>query len=82
MSYQGQSKYRDPVTGGTVTEPAVWYVADGSDIRELDLSLEASDTLRDQFVYFTTSDGGKLRMEDKDGSPPRLILCAFYDRVV
>ena len=80
MSYQGQVIYRDPVTGGTVTEPHVWYVADGSDIQDLHLTgIKASGP--DQFVYFKRTDK-KLYMEPKAGAPKRLIICAFYDRVV
>lgn len=80
MSYQGQIIDRDPMTGALVTEPHVWYVADGSDIQDLQLTgLEASGP--DQFVYFKKSDK-KLHMEAKDGAPKRLIICAFYDRVV
>ena len=78
MSYQGVRETF--VEGKPVTEPHVWYVADGSDIQDLDLTgLKASGP--DQFVYFKKTDK-KLYMETKAGAPKRLIISAFYDRVV
>ena len=78
MSYQGMRETL--VEGALVTEPHVWYVADGSDIQDLQLTgLKASGP--DQFVYFKKTDK-KLYMEAKAGAPKRLIICAFYDRVV
>ena len=68
----------------TIT-PASWIVDDGSDIAEFVATnvwtKRSSDTLGDQSVYFTKSTKS-LTDEPKDEPVERLIICAFYDRVV
>ena len=66
----------------TIT-PASWYVDDGSDISEFASiwNKAALDESISESVYFTKS-SKLLDREPIDGPDERLIICAFYDRVV
>ena len=61
-----------------------WIMDDGSDIAEFVSTnvwtKRSTDTLGDRSVYYTR--GASLSDEPKDEPEERVIICAFYDRVV
>jgi len=85
MRYEAEYTYIDDSVSPPkeVIEPAVWYVAEDLTLSaELDLPPILDDDTVDQSAYFKKAEESPKKLRMAVGMQKRLIMCAFYDRVV